>query len=909
MRILLLVCALTGLAWGGTAPDQVLVLYNADWTEDLDGSEPGQDSLEVARYYVERHTDPKTGKKPYLLGLKCADPKAKRLNQMRLPEGSQDNKLGIRRKKNGSQPKNPPWSATHIVLLRTSEVAKKIDPASLTIRISTTGDEADAKTAYAQGKAQPGFDIREMKWGKDQVGYGFAKGNAFPDGFTAWVTCKAKDGKPFVDFTARYAHPDQFTPDFAGPDGVRDDANYLADIETPIKRFLEDPKHKLPDGTLLKDHILYMVICYGLPKQVESLFGVTRGVGGNCGGNDDGSALESRLALMYHNVTRYHIPVVLPRRHRKVRSAMIASRLRASLGGANPFRHPSTHKRRRGKGLAGNQLYKSYEYDAQRIPHFTTATRRMLGDRFLYVATRLDGRHPEIAKAQVDGALYGTRHLTPELGWFWHGTYSSASQAAAELEFLGFRSKPPTAPKPHQAGRVVFYFGDFGYSEACAENPAKPPVPYTRGFFPGSVGYAVRSYLGWRLHRGVSQLYNSNGRYLERMIDAGVTVCALSAHGAHDTSATWPDDQVFFHHLMRGYELGETLLMSGIYLDWLQSWVGDPLYRPAQHDTAPDTTPPRVASRDDIAVTLGKADGGGRRGRLQLARGGQTGSALSGGCYFARLRPTLAAGRDNPEMTDIAVTVWTSPAGKRTVAEWRFSRRPRIVVPDLKPNTLYHYDLVLTDPYGNRFSSVKAFGDLTFRTGPPPAARRVVAKWHADTDGKPPRSLGPLNPERGELHIEFTPQKPHFGLVDDHTRSFRVGSGDLVVGGHAAAACPARRAKGQKKPPPVFTPGRRYKLIARWRRDPVVRQLVLVARDGREFLLGSNNRLPWMPAKYGTHLRMRSGPCTMHSITLYDDTHPQAPDPLYPACFDLDAFNAADGAQDAEPTPNAAPPK
>jgi len=52
-------------------PDEVLVLYNADWREDLPGSNPGQDSLEVAQYYVSRHTDPKTGKKPYLLGLHC----------------------------------------------------------------------------------------------------------------------------------------------------------------------------------------------------------------------------------------------------------------------------------------------------------------------------------------------------------------------------------------------------------------------------------------------------------------------------------------------------------------------------------------------------------------------------------------------------------------------------------------------------------------------------------------------------------------------------------------------------------------------------------------------------------------------------------------------------------------------
>ena len=43
------------------SPDQVLVLYNADWHKDVDGSEPGQDSKEVAEYYVRMHTDSITG--------------------------------------------------------------------------------------------------------------------------------------------------------------------------------------------------------------------------------------------------------------------------------------------------------------------------------------------------------------------------------------------------------------------------------------------------------------------------------------------------------------------------------------------------------------------------------------------------------------------------------------------------------------------------------------------------------------------------------------------------------------------------------------------------------------------------------------------------------------------------------
>ena len=76
------------------SPDQVLVLYNAQWPKDVDGSEPGQDSKEVADYYVRMHRDPVLGKKPYMLGLRCVH-REKHLNQWVIREKSQDNKNGI----------------------------------------------------------------------------------------------------------------------------------------------------------------------------------------------------------------------------------------------------------------------------------------------------------------------------------------------------------------------------------------------------------------------------------------------------------------------------------------------------------------------------------------------------------------------------------------------------------------------------------------------------------------------------------------------------------------------------------------------------------------------------------------------------------------------------------------------
>jgi len=863
-----------------TAPDQVLVLYNADWTEDLDGTEPGQDSLEVARYYVEQHTDPKTGKRPYLLGLSCKEQGAKRLNEMRLAEQSDDNALGLRFVRTKAAVKDLPWSAMQIVSFRTEEF-EQLDPASLVIRASASGKEGDAQVIYADGAAKPGVPLQKSE-AAGLIGYGFTKPTAFPDGFTAWVAAKTKDGKELRNYSAPFCHREQLEFDPAGLDGIRDDQNYLDDVETPIKAFLEDPKNRLPDGTLLKDHILYFAVCYGLPKQVESLYGVRRGIPtGSWVDLGSGSALEERLAVMYFDVSARQRVILVPARHDEVPHIFLASGLRASILGVNPYAHPASHVPRepaRGvrKGLPNPPLYESYEYGARRIPHFTPDFRRHWGTHFLYFGSRIDARHPEIAKAQVDGALYGSRYLTPEYGWFWAGTYGAAPQGAAELRYFEFRGEPPAEPKPFEAGRCLFYFGDFGYSTEYADDPAKPPVPFTRGFYPGSVAWGVRSLLGWQFRRQVSQLYDSNSRYPERMIDAGATVCALSAHGAHDTSGTWPDEQVFYHHLLRGYELGECFLMSTVYLDWVLSFVGDPLYRPDLRLTVPDTTPPRVAAAADIAIEVQPADGR----------------------YWARLRPKLATSPENPEMADIAVAAWRGPEAKQTASDWRFSRRPTVVLPDLEPDSTYHYDLVLTDPCGNAFSSAKALGDLTFKTGPAPPAKRVVFELRTPAEPQTPipvslggadSAKGGLLLDRGELHIDFTATGQGIEILSDEGEQFRLTRDGFAVGGAVAALC----APLGEKPTPIFADDHRYKLIARWRRDPVVRQVVLVAGDGREFLLGSNNRLPWLPYRLHGPLRLLGYRCTIHSLTLFDDTRPQPLDPLYPSRFDLGGFEAA----------------
>ena len=89
-------------------PDQVLLLYNADWNEDTEGSGKGQDSHELAEYYQMMHTNSASGKKPFLLPLACVH-RDNHLNDWFIKEESTDNKNAIVFAGSGKKPENYNW--------------------------------------------------------------------------------------------------------------------------------------------------------------------------------------------------------------------------------------------------------------------------------------------------------------------------------------------------------------------------------------------------------------------------------------------------------------------------------------------------------------------------------------------------------------------------------------------------------------------------------------------------------------------------------------------------------------------------------------------------------------------------------------------------------------------------------
>ncbi len=986
LPILILTLARVGLCQ--SRPDQVLVLYNADWQVDQDGSDPGQDSEEIARYYVRARTDPVTGRKPFLLGLSAGGGADSPLNQPVLREGVNDNLYGLvtrdghriteRLPFNSDQGDTivpfrlieagaalPRYAAIYlrqediprdagtfrligrqpekgeIVFGTWSRSARDTHPSVFTIPVnrnmiiavdlSVLGEGAWTFELSAEGaggsyrlvgstaefsRGRRGIPtFVPVVWGEGprgarvpdrtaafpklltavdliaRLGNGQVSGLRLPsveladlvpesialtlapagregsdvpvyaaaDDFlsagaalwrlssgdlivaarfsslcpgiiTAVWSGTRRNGAPFRRELRLYP-PGEVLPSTTGPDGIRDDRNYLDLIEGPVRAFLQ--ANRTDDGIPLIDHILYIVVIHGLPYQVRSSYGIARGLTNLKGGDvGAGSALGQRLMMIhYGSIEPLRPPVIMnlgPTRDGFWRPILIHP-LRYGLFGSrfNPMLHPLAFRTEaQKKALA--------EFGPAAVlkgisPPLTTELMKSLppGRRLLAV-TRIDAGDVGAARNQIDGALYGERYLTPGLGSAYCGPHQAEAPLIDALVARGFEVNP----LGQTSDRALFYLGagasGLKYQEDLTPGNALTPV-WEKGFLPGSVGYAIKSFLGWDRHRRRAPVQ----RLFEQIIQNGVTASAGSAGGAHDTNLTWPDPFVLVQLLLEGYEYGDAVLRSLIYLDWTISVVGDPLYRPDQSRTTPDTTKPEIAGPGAVTLTVVPAGPG----------------------AFA-LQAVVTLADSGAEMAEIEIECTPrSPSEGETVIgrNTRFSRRPDAWAYPLRPARTYAVRITLTDPYGNSFTSTRESLPLLVSTGPSPVQKTlkhgVLKAWR----GKDTLRFGQhAVDQEGELEIRFTVGKERklpsvYGtgrnrLLHDG-RWFQVGGSTLDL---------SSASKG-------LVPGSVARLLLRWRRRPVTREAWLIARDGSRHLISAQNRAAWDPGNgLGTRLQIES---------------------------------------------------
>ncbi len=644
-------------------PSQVLVLYNADWTGDAPLTGPGQDSREIAEHYVRLHTDPATRERPYLLGLRCRH-RMGHLDGDHLVEDSADNGSGVVMQKRGRVlgPAGGLRDSRFVELsLPANEEGWRFD----TLRVWLRPGRGDPVQVVAGGKGRfPGrVSVRE-----DGAWNVRADGRALvPGEFTAGAAIEDAAGGLHT-WKAAYADVFDVSRSRTGPDGVRDDRNYLEDVERPLKAFLEDPANARPDGTLLKDHVLFFVVCYGLPKTAAATFGVARGITGRHADHGAAIALEQRLQLAYYDVEGAQ--GFAPRPLRFAGDAPFTAYLfRAPQawplygGKANPFLHPLAYRKDKGD-LAGIPA----------PPRFDPRSRAVRPARHLFFAMRVDGTDPLQARGLVDRAVYASRHAGPDMG---RTPGATPDRGGDRVEGAG---GSPAAELFWSRGFRHLYVRHTG-GNRLALFLLKPGVGFWNDadvFLPGGVQSRVISHNGWS---------NPAAEMLDAL-DRGVSATAGAARvyrGApHIHDKSWWDDEILYPLLLRGYTAGEALLANQIHLGWVTSFVGDPLYR-LPPVPEPDGQPPRIAPA------------GVRTFRYVTEQGRKA------------LRVSVDLATDGgPEVAQMRIT-----AGDQTVVSPTFEARPRVSLLRTRAVDQGPWKVELLDPYGNR-------SEVTWEAGPVP---------------------------------------------------------------------------------------------------------------------------------------------------------------------------------------------
>lgn len=806
----------------GAMPDQVLVLYNADWQKDVDGSNPGQDSKEVADYYVRMHTDPVTGKKPHLLGLRCVHGK-KHLNDWVIREDSQDNKDGVVFTGKGGKPGQWARDSRHVEIVITPGYD---DIAWESVQIWCASDQSsERKRATPIITGAPVAQRRKRVYPSVADGqarcYRFDAHELFAGTVRVELKVRNKDGEIVRDLTLKYYDRDDFKFSVFGEDGIVDEKNFQEDVAIPVKEFLENPVYAPRDGSYLKNHVLYMVVCHGLPFACEGVFGIERGVTSKPRNHGDLGSIEQRLQTLYYGWGTGIVPPVVsfylsggPESDRGVKTHRITSALRYPMVGKkwNPYMHPDCYS------FLGKKKMPDYHL----IQPFPEIRKRQPSYLFAYGVSRIDGQGPKEAKRLIDYSVYASKFLRPEM-------------VSAEAEIPDLPERISRAEKENKWGNEELKA--LGFRPVSTRN--KEGIPFLKrqqddvagftgqgdpvvdapypGYYPGAMDRKVFSSNGWNMGRSAP---------IWQQVDRGVTVsaCGGPAYGGgpHITNATFWDNRILMRYLFRGRDLGECFLLSTYYVNWSTSLVGDPLYHPDLSKTVMDNRPPRVASREDIAVALYPTIGD-----------------IAGVVSVPVVSTTRA-----PEVATLRVYYAMDGDPKIQVSSWPiYSTRPRVILRNLKPETTYFFKPELTDPYGNRSNLDDVLGPLTFHT---PAcdhpvarqqAKRMGNKWGLDFFKMP--GIG----EQGTLSIEFMAGRN--GLIPSiESKQLRLNAKKWSDGKMRLMM----KVGGPERfwfIEPVLEKGEKASLVLRWRRFPLTREVLLVAGDGREFTLAADVRTPW----------------------------------------------------------------
>jgi len=680
------------------SPDQVLVLYNADWQPKVSAigkaGAAGNESKDLAEYYARVYTDPATGKRPYLLGLKCRHKKFDRdLNNWYIKEISNDNANAIRYKGKGRAPRALILRDLRKVEIKIDEQEPDLDSIQLSIHSKLTKENMIIPKASAIGAKGNGYYIKKKK---ATYLLTLDASRFFSGAVTVSFSIKDTGGKTIKKLKLAYYDYLDFEFSERGLDDVADDKILEEDVLGPVRDFLEDPKNALPSGVLLKDHILYIVVMRGMPFSAKGVYGAERGATANRGDHGVRGSLQQRLQTIYYDWNgRFRPPVVVtamkkgPDSTSGVVNYVITTALRSSQTGLrwNPYMH---------KDAYSYNSRRARKPDFYQLAPLRVKRELVMEGQFAYGVTRIEGRDLEDAKRIIDYSLYASKYLRPEMDCRVRAGLAKENKkeitdlterlrrveqdglwGVDELKALGFITQiDKDNYKDHKDQGVPFMARAAGEDGACDKDDIADWS--VAGFYPGG------------MHRHVE---SSNGLNYSRssvwqQLKQGVTLTAAGgpaySGGPHITNATFWDNRILMRYLFRGRDLGGALLNSTLYVNWSTLLIGDPLMHPDLARAVLDKTLPELDGEISIE------------------------SYVEFRKVFIEIEAKLKHTRVAPEVALLKAVI--KGGGDKIIAiSPLYSSRPRLVVEGVRPGTEYSLTFILVDPYGNETKPVKGY--------------------------------------------------------------------------------------------------------------------------------------------------------------------------------------------------------
>ena len=171
----------------------------------------------------------------------------------------------------------------------------------------------------------------------------------------------------------------------------------------------------------------------------------------------------------------------------------------------------------------------------------------------------------------------------------------------------------------------------------------------------------------------------------------GIT-CVAGVVAEPYTTGSPRSHTLLYYLLLRGYTYAEAAMLSCYHIGgWMEIYIGDPLYqpmRPGKDLGVADVTAPVIADGYPFVMD------GPQSGDWTVA--------------------VMVKDDPNPEVVRVEVEYGPFATYGQTAQMTKdgYYRRNYVTLPDLIPNRIYHYRLILTDPVGNQTIS----GDYTFMT-------------------------------------------------------------------------------------------------------------------------------------------------------------------------------------------------